>query len=143
MASDANATGQALYALNVAGKMAVSNPVYQKGIDYLLRKQASDGSVACRDTRDLAAAVFRERVSLRPRPVHLGGWNGVGCDGAHAGGAGAAVDYSTVGSADAVSPRASASARASGINAPRRKQPRIVPGRAMLSRARCSDRGAA
>ena len=44
MASDAYATGQALYALNVAGKMAVSNPVYQKGIDYLLRTQASDGT---------------------------------------------------------------------------------------------------
>jgi ankyrin repeat protein len=44
MASDAYATGQALYALSVAGKMAVSNPVYQKGIDYLLRTQASDGT---------------------------------------------------------------------------------------------------
>ena len=44
MVSDAYATGQALYALNVAGKMAVSNPVYQKGIDYLLRTQASDGT---------------------------------------------------------------------------------------------------
>jgi len=44
MASDAYATGQALYALSVAGKMAVSNPVYQKGLDYLLRTQASDGT---------------------------------------------------------------------------------------------------
>ena len=44
MGSDAYATGQALYALNVAGKMAVSNPVYQKGVDYLLRTQASDGT---------------------------------------------------------------------------------------------------
>lgn len=44
MASDAYATGQALYALNVAGKMAVNNPVYQKGVDYLLRTQAADGS---------------------------------------------------------------------------------------------------
>lgn len=44
MASDAYATGQALYALSVAGKMAVSNPVYQKGVDYLLRTQASDGT---------------------------------------------------------------------------------------------------
>ena len=31
-------------ALSVAGKMAVSNPVYQKGVDYLLRTQASDGT---------------------------------------------------------------------------------------------------
>ena len=44
MGSDSYATGQALYALNVAGKMAVSNPVYQKGVDYLLRTQAPDGS---------------------------------------------------------------------------------------------------
>ena len=44
MASDAYATGQALYALSVAGKMAVSNPVYQKGVDYLLRTQAPDGT---------------------------------------------------------------------------------------------------
>ena len=29
---------------NVAGKMAVSSPVYQKGVDYLLRTQAPDGS---------------------------------------------------------------------------------------------------
>ena len=42
--SDAYATGQALYALNVAGKMAVSSPVYQKGVDYLLRTQAPDGT---------------------------------------------------------------------------------------------------
>ena len=44
MVSDAYATGQALYALNVAGKMAASNAVYQKGVDYLLRTQAPDGS---------------------------------------------------------------------------------------------------
>ncbi|MEO5739683.1 MAG: ankyrin repeat domain-containing protein [Vicinamibacterales bacterium] len=44
MASDSYATGQALYALNVAGTMAVSSPVYQKGVDYLLRTQAPDGS---------------------------------------------------------------------------------------------------
>jgi len=44
MASDAYATGQVLYALNVAGRMAVTDPVYQKGVDYLLRTQAADGS---------------------------------------------------------------------------------------------------
>ena len=42
--SDAYATGQVLYALNVAGKMTVTDPVYQKGVDYLLRTQAADGS---------------------------------------------------------------------------------------------------
>jgi len=44
MVSDSYATGQALYALNEAGKMAASNPVYRKGVDYLLRTQAADGS---------------------------------------------------------------------------------------------------
>ena len=43
MVSDAYATGQALYALN-RRQMAVSSPVYQKGVDYLLRTQAPDGS---------------------------------------------------------------------------------------------------
>ncbi len=42
--SDAYATGQALYALNIAGKFAVTDPTFRKGIDYLLRTQAADGS---------------------------------------------------------------------------------------------------
>jgi ankyrin repeat protein len=42
--SDAYATGQALYALNLAGKLPLNDPVYRKGIDYLLRTQAADGS---------------------------------------------------------------------------------------------------
>ncbi len=44
MISDSYATGQALYALNTAGKMPVSTAVYQKGVGYLLRTQAPDGS---------------------------------------------------------------------------------------------------
>ena len=44
MNADSYATGQALYALNSAGNIAVSNPTYQKGVDYLLRTQAPDGS---------------------------------------------------------------------------------------------------
>ena len=44
MASDAYATGQALYALNTAGKIPPTAPVYQKGIRYLLSTQAADGS---------------------------------------------------------------------------------------------------
>jgi ankyrin repeat protein len=43
MGSDAYATGEALYALNVAG-MASTNPVYRKGMKYLLDTQAEDGS---------------------------------------------------------------------------------------------------
>lgn len=44
MEADAYATGQALYALHIAAKMPVSAPVYQKGVDYLLKTQAADGS---------------------------------------------------------------------------------------------------
>jgi ankyrin repeat protein len=41
---DAYATGQALYALHEAGGISVSDPVYQKGVAYLLRTQLPDGS---------------------------------------------------------------------------------------------------
>lgn len=41
---DAYATGQALYALNEAGGMAVTLPVYQKGVAFLLNTQLADGS---------------------------------------------------------------------------------------------------
>jgi ankyrin repeat protein len=44
MGSDAYATGQALYALNAAGNLRVDDPVYAKGVKYLLRTQAADGS---------------------------------------------------------------------------------------------------
>jgi hypothetical protein len=44
MASDAYATGEALYALGYAGRMAPGDPVFRKGVDFLLRTQASDGS---------------------------------------------------------------------------------------------------
>ena len=43
MGSDAYATGEALYALNVGG-MPKTSPVYQKGMKYLLRTQAEDGT---------------------------------------------------------------------------------------------------
>jgi ankyrin repeat protein len=42
--SDAYASGQALYALNIAGKMSITDPAYRKGVQYLLRSQADDGS---------------------------------------------------------------------------------------------------
>jgi len=44
MDSDAYATGQALYALNAGGKIPSSDPPYVRGLKYLLRTQAADGS---------------------------------------------------------------------------------------------------
>ena len=42
--SDAWATGTALYALNQAGGMPATDPVYQRGVAFLLRTQFEDGS---------------------------------------------------------------------------------------------------
>jgi hypothetical protein len=44
MHSDAYATGQALYALKVGGAVTTSEPLYRKGVQFLLRTQDSDGS---------------------------------------------------------------------------------------------------
>ena len=44
MASDAYATGLALYALHEGGGLAVENPVFQRGVEFLLRNQLADGS---------------------------------------------------------------------------------------------------
>lgn len=44
MDSDAYATGEAVFALGYAGIMTVNDPVFRKGVDYLLSTQASDGS---------------------------------------------------------------------------------------------------
>jgi ankyrin repeat protein len=44
MGTDAYATGEALYALNVGAKIPVTDEAYQKGLKYLLRTQAPDGS---------------------------------------------------------------------------------------------------
>ena len=43
MASDAYATGEALYALRVSG-MPPASAVYQRGVTYLLRTQLDDGT---------------------------------------------------------------------------------------------------
>ncbi|MEO5960481.1 MAG: prenyltransferase/squalene oxidase repeat-containing protein [Opitutaceae bacterium] len=42
--SDAYATGMVLYALNAGGRTSVTDPGFQKGVDYLLRTQADDGT---------------------------------------------------------------------------------------------------
>jgi len=42
--SDAYSTGQALVALHDAGGMSLDVPIWRRGIEYLLRTQASDGS---------------------------------------------------------------------------------------------------
>ena len=44
MESDAYAAGQALYALNAAGQMPAGDPVYARGVKYLLGTQAENGS---------------------------------------------------------------------------------------------------
>ena len=42
--TDAYATGQALVALQWSGRLAVSDPAFQRGVGFLLRTQLSDGS---------------------------------------------------------------------------------------------------
>lgn len=42
--SDAYATGQALYALHVAGEVAATDPIYKSGVQFLLRTQDADGT---------------------------------------------------------------------------------------------------
>ncbi len=70
MASDAYATGQALYALATSG-MAASDAAYQRGIAYLLRTQLEDGSWFGTRARISVPALFRLWVPSRDGPVHL------------------------------------------------------------------------
>jgi len=44
MSTDAYATGQAMFALHIGGKLPVAEAGYQKGVQYLLSTQAEDGS---------------------------------------------------------------------------------------------------
>jgi hypothetical protein len=44
LASDAYATGEALYALKETGALAASDAVYQKGVKFLMNTQCADGS---------------------------------------------------------------------------------------------------
>jgi hypothetical protein len=59
MESDAYATGTALVALHQAGGMAVSDPVYQRGMKWLLQSQLPDGSWHVR-TRSKPIQTFYE-----------------------------------------------------------------------------------
>jgi hypothetical protein len=54
---------QVLYALHIVGRMAV----YRKGVDYLLRTQAADGTWHVKDALHLAVALLRKRVPLSGR----------------------------------------------------------------------------
>ena len=137
MESDAYATGQALYALNVGRQMAVQSRL-QKGIDYLLRTQAADGTwhVESRsiwlqpyfesgfpyghDQFISAAGTGWAVMALAPRRRHSGSLRRARLGGF-------------------VSPRPAQLPARAASNALQRKQRRIVPGRAILSRARRSD----
>jgi hypothetical protein len=44
LASDAYATGQALVALEQSGVLTASDPIYKRGVDFLLKTQLADGS---------------------------------------------------------------------------------------------------
>jgi len=42
--TDAYATGQALYALHMAGALSSTDPIFRRGVDYLIKAQQDDGS---------------------------------------------------------------------------------------------------
>jgi len=56
-ASDAYSTAQALYALRRAGFFAAASPAFQRGIEWLLKNQAPDGSWLVRSRIKTPAAV--------------------------------------------------------------------------------------
>ena len=53
-------SGEALYALHEGGGMAVADPVYRRGVEYLLRSQGKDVSWHVR-TRSLPIQPYFER----------------------------------------------------------------------------------
>jgi ankyrin repeat protein len=72
---DAYATGEALYALHVSGNVPTSDPVYRKGVRWLLRNQLADGSWF----------VPTRAVPVQPHTFESGfphGWNQFASDGA-------------------------------------------------------------
>jgi ankyrin repeat protein len=72
---DAYATGEALYALHVSGTVPAKDPVYQRGVQWLLRNQLTDGSWF----------VPTRAVPVQPHTFESGfphGWNQFVSDGA-------------------------------------------------------------
>ena len=73
--SDAYATGQVLFALATAGQVASTDPVYRKGVDYLLRTQAADGTwhvksraIGCSRTSRVGSRTAKTSSSRRRAP---------------------------------------------------------------------------
>ena len=52
---------------------SVNMAAYRRGVDYLMRNREADGSWHVRTARVRIPAVFRERISARPRSVDLDG----------------------------------------------------------------------
>jgi ankyrin repeat protein len=74
---DAYATGEALYALHVSGTVPAKDPIYQRGVQWLLRNQLADGSWF----------VPTRAVPVQPHTFESGfphGWNQFVSDGASA-----------------------------------------------------------
>jgi ankyrin repeat protein len=75
MPGDAYATGETLYALHVSGAVPTPDPVYQKGVQWLLRNQLADGSWF----------VPTRAVPVQPHTFESGfphGWHQFASDGA-------------------------------------------------------------
>jgi ankyrin repeat protein len=75
MPGDAYATGETLYALHVSGAVPTQDPVYQKGVQWLLRNQLADGSWF----------VPTRAVPVQPHTFESGfphGWHQFASDGA-------------------------------------------------------------
>ena len=75
MPGEAYATGEALYALHVSGTVPAKDPIYQRGVQWLLRNQLPDGSWF----------VPTRAVPVQPHTFESGfphGWNQFVSDGA-------------------------------------------------------------
>jgi hypothetical protein len=81
--SDAYSTRQALVALHEGGGVAITDANWQRGIEWLLKTQAADGSWHTKTQLYPAAPLgrrARERAAVRPRSVSVGAGRRVGRD---------------------------------------------------------------